>query len=331
MNDTAEIMAGLKSPTTRQMVKSASEVTLDRLDTPSVGLNLGLGGGLGYGRYTLLWGAKSTGKSGLYLGAIASEQQKGKTAAWIDSELSFDPEWARRLGVDTDKLMYSRIHSIDQCFDTVVELAQAGTDIIVVDSITPLLPSSFFDKTGELKDLKDTKQIGSKSKDLAAALDKTSSEIGNTAVLLVSQLRNKITQVGAYQGYTGGNAIEHMMSSIIKLTTKHSKADQITGEVTRGDKVFTEPIGREINWEIQKNKIGPPFKTGAYNFYYEGTNVGVDGASDAINAALKQGIVTKSGAWYYIGEDAFQGSKAAAAHLRDNPDVYQKIVDELIA
>jgi recombination protein RecA len=99
-----EILARL-DPKTRQRVQLATKVDAQKQQTPSIGLNLALKGGLGYGRQVLIWGNKSAGKSSFCLQMIAKAQQEGKTCAWIDAENSYSAEWADKLGVDSEKLI----------------------------------------------------------------------------------------------------------------------------------------------------------------------------------------------------------------------------------
>lgn len=161
-----KILAGL-DPKTRQRIQLASTVSAERQKTPSIGLNLALKGGLGYGRQVLIWGNKSAGKSSFCLQMIAMAQKEGKTCAWIDAEASYDPEWAKGLGVDSDSLIYSAAKTINDMVDVSTQLMEAGVDIIVVDSISALLPAIYFEKDStDLKKLEDTKQIGAEAKDM---------------------------------------------------------------------------------------------------------------------------------------------------------------------
>ena len=101
-----DILAGL-DPKTRARVKAAQDVKVEKQKTPSIGLNMALKGGLGYGRQVLVWGNKSAGKSSFCLQMIALAQKEGKNCAWIDAEASYDQAWAESLGVDSASLIYS--------------------------------------------------------------------------------------------------------------------------------------------------------------------------------------------------------------------------------
>ena len=72
---------------------------------------------------------------------IALAQAEGKLCAWIDSEMSYSEDWARTLGVDPEKLIYSQARTISDMVDVGVGPMNAGVDLIVVDSITSMLPA----------------------------------------------------------------------------------------------------------------------------------------------------------------------------------------------
>jgi len=155
-----EILAKL-DPKTRARVQSAQDIHIEKQKTPSIGLTDALKGGFAYGRQVLVWGNKSAGKSSFCLQMIAMAQKDGKTCAWIDAEASYDQAWAEILGVDSSKLIYSPAKTVNDMVDVATKLMDAGVDLIVVDSISALLPAIYFEKDGnEMKDLQDTKQIG---------------------------------------------------------------------------------------------------------------------------------------------------------------------------
>jgi recombination protein RecA len=104
-------------PKLRKKVSVASDIEVIMQKTPSVGLNKQLNGGLAYGRQVLIWGNKSAGKSSFCLQMIGQAQKEGKICAWIDSEQSYDPKWAQRLGVDSESLIYSPARTINDMVD----------------------------------------------------------------------------------------------------------------------------------------------------------------------------------------------------------------------
>jgi recombination protein RecA len=224
-----DILAKL-DPKTRARVQSAQNVKVERQPTPSIGLNLALRGGLGYGRQVMVWGNKSAGKSSFCLQMIAVAQKEGKTCAWIDAEDSYDQEWAELLGVDSASLIHSKVKTINDMVDVSTKLMEAGVDIIVVDSISALLPAIYFEKDGnELKDLQDTKQIGAEAKDMTHAVKMLNYANKNTLLILISQQRNQFGSMHASHIPTGGMAVKFFSSTVIKLWSSEAEANAIKG------------------------------------------------------------------------------------------------------
>lgn len=152
----------------------------------------------------------------------------------------------------------------------------------------------------------------------------------NTALILISQIRNKITTYGAMHQATGGHAVDFFSSTVVKLTSSAREADQIEGEIFNGDRIIKEPVGRPVNWSIDKNKLGPPNRYGSYDLYYAGDFVGIDNIGESFDIGEKLGIITKKGSsWFTLFETQFQGRMKVIAHLRENPDILAKLREEI--
>ena len=293
-----DILAKL-DPKTRNRVQSAVDVQVHKQPTPSIGLNMALKGGLAFGRQILVWGNKSAGKSSFCLQMIGMAQKEGKTCAWIDSEHSYDPAWAETLGVDSEKLIYSPAKTVNDMVDVATKLMEADVDIIVVDSISALLPAIYFEKDGnELKDLQDTKQIGAEAKDMTHAVKMLNYANKNTLLVLISQQRNQFGSMHASHIPTGGMAVKFFSSTVIKLWSSEAEANAIKAGVKVGDKIIEQKVGRPVNWIIDYNKVGPPNLSGQYDFYYQGETIGVDSVGETLDVAEMCGVVEKGGAWY---------------------------------
>jgi len=314
-----EILAKL-DPKTRQRIQLATEVDVQKQPTPSIGLNEALKGGLGFGRQVLVWGNKSAGKSSFCLQMLGMAQKQGKTCAWIDSESSYSADWASKLGVDSSNIIYSPAKTINDMVDVGTGLMEAGVDIIVVDSISALLPAIYFDKDGdELKQLQDTKQIGAEAKDMTHAVKMLNYANNNTLLVLISQQRNQFGSMHASHIPTGGMAVKFFSSTVIKLWSSEAEANQIKDDVQVGDKFIQQKVGRPVNWIIDYNKLGPPNLSGQYDFYYQGSHVGVDRVAEVLDVAEMMGKVERGGAWYTVLGERLQGRAKAVQYLRDNP------------
>jgi recombination protein RecA len=324
-----DILAKL-DPKTRARVQIATTVVSEKQKTPSIGLNMALKGGLGFGRQVLVWGNKSAGKSSFCLQMIAIAQKEGKSCAWIDAESSYDPSWAEKLGVDSSKLIYSPAKTINDMVDVATQLMEAEIDIIVVDSISALLPAIYFEKDStDLKKLEDTKQIGAEAKDMTHAVKMLNYANKNTLLVLISQQRNQFGSMHASHIPTGGMAVKFFSSTVIKLWSSEAEANAIKSGIQVGDKIIEQKVGRPVNWIIDYNKLGPPNLSGQYDFYYQGDSLGVDSVGEVLDTAEMMGKIQKGGAWYTVGEERFQGRAKALEYLRSNPDVVQKLQKDI--
>ena len=298
--------------------------------TPSFGLNRALGGGLPYGRQVLIWGSKSSAKSSLCLQMIAQAQQENKVCAWIDAEMSYDKTWAERLGVDTTKLIYSQARTINEMVDVGVQLMEAGVDMIVVDSITSLLPAIYFEKdSDELKQLENTKQIGAESRDFSNAwkmLNYANNKVKPTLLVLISQSRNNINAMYTSQQPTGGQATKFYSSTVIKLFSSESENQALKGKIHVGDKLIEEKIGRKVRWELQFSKTSPAFQSGEYDFYFRGDSVGIDTIGDLCDTAESLGIINRTGAWYQFDDGTkVQGREGFINRVKEDLDLQEQI------
>ena len=322
-----EVLSKL-DPKIRKMVGSASAVQIHKQKTPSLSLNTALKGGLAYGRQILVWGNKSAGKSSFCLQLIADAQKDGKVCAWIDSEQSYSPEWAEKLGVDSSKLLYSSAKTINDMVDIGTQLIQSGVDLLVVDSISALLPAIYFEKDGsELKQLQDTKQIGAEAKDMTHAVKMLNYVNDKTLLILISQQRNQFGSMHASHIPTGGMAVKFFSSTIIKLWSSEAEASSIKDKISVGDKLIEQKVGRPVNWTIDYNKTGPQFITGSYDFYFQGPHVGVDSVADLVDTAEMLGVIERGGAWYTVLTERIQGRANVIARVREDLDMQEELTE----
>lgn len=328
MTTEAEILASL-DPKTRKRLVFARERQVEKQRTPSIGLNKGLKGGLVYGQQSLFWGSKSSGKSSVGFQMMGMAQRAGKTCALLDAERTFDPDWAERLGVDTSKLIYDDSNHVHKVANVAVDLVTGGVDFLMIDSISAILPMSFLDGD-ELKDFEDTGQIGAQSRDVGKMTNMINGVNDKTLVLLISQSRNVITPTYTKLKFTGGNAVEFNSSTIVRFFASEAAKAAIEGEVTTGDKIFTEQIGKPITWDVEKNKAGPEGQTGSYDFYFQGENVGIDNVSEIADYAERLGLIDKTSAsWYEYEGQKINGKNGLKKFIRENPDVFKTLTEKV--
>lgn len=333
MTTVEDVLAAL-DPKIRKRLSTGAGFKTEFQATPSPGLNRALNGGLPYGRQVLIWGSKSSAKSSLCLQTIGMAQKEGKICAWIDAEMSYSEEWAKRLGVDTDQLIVSQARTINEMVDVGTQLMTAGVDLIVVDSITSLLPAIYFEKdSDELKQLENTKQIGAESRDFSNAwkmINYANNKVKATLFILISQSRNNISAMYTSQQPTGGQSTKFYSSTVIKLFSSESDNQALKGKIAVGDKLIEEKVGRKVRWEVQFSKTSPAFQSGEYDFYFRGDRVGIDEVADLVDSAELLGIVERTGAWYLLPDGSkVQGRDAFVNKVREDAELQATIREGL--
>src|SRR5690349_5440965 len=160
------------------------------IPTGSIALDVALGiGGLPRGRVVEIYGPESSGKTTVALHAVANAQAAGGIAAFIDAEHALDPEYAKRLGVDTDALLVSQPDTGEQALEIADMLVRSGAlDIIVIDSVAALVSRAEIE--GEMGD----SHVGLQARLMSQALRKITGALNNsgTTAIFINQLREKI-------------------------------------------------------------------------------------------------------------------------------------------
>ena len=146
------------------------------IPTGAISLDIALGiGGLPRGRVVEIYGPESSGKTTVALHAVANAQAQGGIAAFIDAEHALDPEYAKKLGVDTDGLLVSQPDTGEQALEITDMLIRSGAiDIIVIDSVAALVPRAEIE--GEMGD----SHVGLQARLMSQALRKITGALSQT-------------------------------------------------------------------------------------------------------------------------------------------------------
>ena len=287
-----------------------SIVKIEGISTGSISLNAALGiGGIPRGRITEIYGPESSGKTTLSLHIIAEAQKSGGYAAFIDAEHAMDPEYAKKLGVDTDNLLISQPDTGEQALDITETLVRSGAlDVIVIDSVAALVPKAELD--GDMGD----SHMGLQARLMSQALRKLTGTVSKsrTSVIFINQIRHKIgVMFGSPETTTGGNALKFYAS--IRLDIRR------IGQIKEGDQV----VGNRTRVKVVKNKVAPPFKNTEFDIMY-GEGISYEG--DLLDLAVQADIVNKMGAWYSFNKEKIgQGKENAKRYLKDNENVRNEI------
>jgi recombination protein RecA len=287
-----------------------TRVPVEVIPTGSIGLDVALGlGGLPRGRIVEIYGPESSGKSTLALHAVANAQKAGGIAAFIDAEHALDPDYAKKLGCDTDALLVSQPDTGEQALEIADMLIRSGAiDVVVIDSVAALVPKAEIE--GEMGD----SHVGLQARLMSQALRKITGALSQTktTAIFINQLREKIgVMFGSPETTSGGKALKFYASIRLDVRRIETLKDG------------TESVGNRTRVKVVKNKMAPPFKSAEFDILY---GIGISREGSLIDLGVEQGIVRKSGAWYtYEGDQLGQGKENARTFLHDNPDVASEI------
>ena len=240
------------------------------------------------------FGGESSGKSTFALHTVKEFQKKGKICAWIDAENSMDPQWNEIVGLDNKKLIVLKPDSLEQMGDMITELI-TKTDLIVIDSIVSLIPEQEIER--------DTGQptMALQARVNAVIVRKIYKAIAHkrTTIIFINQLREKVgVMFGSPITTSGGRSLKHAYHTRIEFRSGKPI------DVGSGDK--KERIGVEINLKGVKNKKGKPYRKSVISFFYNGS---LDNKTTLLFAAIKYGIIERTGAWYKYKEIKAHGQE----------------------
>jgi len=92
--------------------------------------------------------------------------------------------------------------------------------------------------------------------------------------------------------------------------------------------------GQEVNLIAIKSKIGPPYLQGSIEMIFQPYDRHLKGdinlARDAATLGLLSGLISRSGAWFEVKEERFQGRANLEEHLSSNPGVVKWLAEESI-
>jgi len=162
---------------------------IETISTGSLSLDIALGGGVPRGRVVEIFGPESSGKTTLSLHILAEAQKSGGSVAFIDAEHALDPEYAKKIGVNTDELLLSQPDSGEQALEILETLVRSNAlDVVVVDSVAALTPRAEIE--GDMGDA----HMGLQARLMSQALRKLTSFVSKTktTVIFLNQLRMKI-------------------------------------------------------------------------------------------------------------------------------------------
>lgn len=284
------------------------------IKTGSLKLSRGLSGGYPRGRIVEIFGEEGSGKTTLALHAIAEAQKEGIDCAFIDMEHAFNRDYAEKIGVDTDNLLFTQPDFGEEALMITEKLSSSKEiGLIIVDSVAALIPKSELE--GEIGESK----MGLQARMMSQAMRKIvgNANKNNCTIIFINQIREKIgVMFGDPTTTPGGNALKFAASQRLRTS--------VASKLKDGDVVY----GNIMRINVIKNKIGVPHRKVELNLIY---GWGLHYLTELVELCTFEGIINKAGGgWYSYGEVKFgQGIDKVLAILEDNPELQAELETKL--
>jgi recombination protein RecA len=270
----------------------------------------------------MIHGKESTGKTTIALHCAAETQRQGGLCVYADSEHKLDPDYARDIGVDLERLILVQPDHLGRFFTIIertIDVARRhrseGSDfpaLVILDSVNSLGTKVEMDADW------DSVTVAQAASFYSAKLKKLVPMISreNVALLFISQERERINVVYGKKEQTGGGRALRFFSSLMLEVFR-------TGSVKEGE----VEIGNETKVRCAKNQIAPPFREAEFRIIY---GKGVDYDDSLVRESIRLKQVDKAGAWYsFQGDRIGQGIQSITAKLRSEPE-FRQVLKEAV-
>nr|DAH56612.1 MAG TPA: Protein recA [Caudoviricetes sp.] len=327
----ADVLKDMEKISGKGAVMEGVEVKdIYRIPLPMIAINRMLYGGIPRGRMIEFYGPESSGKTTTALLAVAAYQaQDTRPALFVDAEGTYDPRWAKLLGVDNSvgrfiKWAPENVNA-EEVFQKILDVVETGeVGMIVLDSIPTLVPMQ--------EDEKDMTQktMGGISAPLtvfARKLQKALLKNDDVVFIGLNQARENMSQYGPATTTPGGRAWRHMCS--VRMEFKSEFADANGVYLPSGAE---NPAGATIIAALKKNKTSSgDRRSGRYTVDFK---KGFNEKMDVFGVALLTGVIEQRGSSFsYINVETGEVIHKAQGKVKFietmTDDVFEMIKEEV--
>ena len=295
---------------------------LPRITTGVLAFDMMLGGGWPVNQWSEIVGDESSGKTAIAYKTIAANHEKDPdwVALWVAAE-EYVPEYAEAIGVDLDRLWVVETNMMEHAYDLIIKtMDNRAVDCVVLDSLPALIPNNEWDKDMEEFSVGLGARLTSKFFRKSAKAQRRSliHEDRGCTGLIVNQWRQKIGVMWGDPRTTPGG-----------LAKNFSYFARV--EVKRDEwlKEGKQAVGQTIKGRTIKNKTYKPQQQAVVDFYFAdsmGFHPGsFDTVKDVVNIAVACELITRSGAFYYYGDQKWQGKDKLLAGVREDLDLQEEL------
>jgi recombination protein RecA len=287
----------------------------DVIPTPSIGLNRALGGGLNTGATHLFWGTPSVGKTTMCFRIIAEAQKLGYRPVIIDSESSYNDEYAAKCGINIDDVVIIQSTIVEDIMKNLIGYLTDDKEkhIFLFDSLSNIIKEEFYDKP------EGGKAMGLQSRSQGYLLQKLVNYLHKerNIMLFVAHQTVDLSGMFAITKAKMGNTVHHNMHNVVKLFLSMSK-----GEMEREENNMI--TSQRATWTVEKTKQIPTI--GATGYYYVLPQEGrIDQEREIIDIAIEMDIIQRKGAWYSYEESKWNGMGSIELTAKQSKDILKLI------
>ena len=287
----------------------------DVIPTPSIGLNRALGGGLNTGATHLFWGTPSVGKTTMCFRIIAEAQKLGYRPVIIDSESSYNDEYAAKCGINIEDVVIIQSTIVEDIMKNLIGYLTDDKEkhIFLFDSLSNIIKEEFYDKP------EGGKAMGLQSRSQGYLLQKLVNYLHKerNIMLFVAHQTVDLSGMFAITKAKMGNTVHHNMHNIVKLFLSMSK-----GEMEREENNMI--TSQRATWTVEKTKQIPTI--GATGYYYVLPQEGrIDQEREIIDIAIEMDIIQRKGAWYSYEESKWNGMGSIELTAKQSKDILKRI------
>lgn len=303
---------------------------VQKIPFSSCRLNYMTYGGIPVGRIAEFYGADGSGKTTTAIDVAGNAQKMfpNKKVLFVDIEHTFDSCWATKLGLNCDDIIYLDPDSMgaEEVFNLMIDIIDTGEiSLCILDSIGAMVSMQANEKQiGERTYGGISMALTEFTKKITPVLSRTQSTF-----IGINQARDDMNSPYGGTTTTGGKCWRHGCSTRLEFR----KGNYIDEKGNKLSRACENPAGNIVDVSFVKSKVDrPDRKVGFYTLKYL---EGVDYISDAIDVAIKLGLVIQGGAWFSLvdietGEilNKYQGKSKLVEYLKENDnyeDFYSKL------
>lgn len=289
----------------------------DVIETPSVGLNRALGGGLNTGATHLFWGSPSVGKSTICFRILAEAQSKGFRPVIIDSEYSFNEEYAAKCGININDIVVIQSTVVEDILKNLHPYLshQEEKHIFLFDSLSNIIRQEAYDKP------EGSKAIGLLARSQGALLQQLVNYLHKERNIMIFVAHQTMDLSGMYAVTKAkiGNSVFHNMHNIVKLFLSQSSK-----EMERDDRHMI--TSQKVAWTIEKTKQRASIGTRG-EYYVLPQQAVIDKYREMLDIAIEMGIIERRGAWFFYQEEKWNGMAKIELTEKQIDDISAKILE----